>query len=172
MKVIKRMDDVVSKLCEYMSFGASAMILVVMVVVVADVAMRIMFNSPIIGVMEIIKMAIPVIAFFMFPWATHEFRHVRSTVIYAHVPIKVRMVIDILAYIAGALLFVLIVVASYPELITAIRINEFEGEGALRVVTWPTRALIIVSSGLVSWQMLRCAVMTIVHPPEEVPADY
>ncbi|NLW78267.1 MAG: TRAP transporter small permease [Ruminococcaceae bacterium] len=168
---IKKADNIVSKICEYMSFGGSLMILVVMVLVVADVLARIFFHAPIIGVMEIIKMAIPVIAFFMFPWATHQFRHVRSTVVYGKLPVKGRMVVDCIAYAAGGVLFVMIVIASWPELTTALRVNEFEGEGALRVVTWPTRVLIIVSSVLVAWQMVRCFVMSILHPTTEVPVE-
>jgi TRAP-type mannitol/chloroaromatic compound transport system permease small subunit len=140
--------------------------------VVADVFSRIMFNAPIIGVMEIIKMTIPVIAFFMFPWATHESRHVRSTIIYGNVPTKVRVIIDFVAYMLGMVLFILIIVSSWPEFLNSAAINEFEGEGALRVITWPTRGLIIFSSFLIALQMLRCAVMTVLRPPIDIPTDY
>ena len=92
-----KVDAVATKISSYMSFGASATVVVVMLTVTADVVGRYFFNTPLTGVMEIIKMAIPVIAFFMFPWATHESRHVRSTVLYMHLPQKVRMVIDVLA---------------------------------------------------------------------------
>ena len=66
-KIIKKIDWFIEKFSEIMSFCASLMILVVMVAVVADVLGRLIFNSPVVGVMEIVKMAIPIIAFFMFP---------------------------------------------------------------------------------------------------------
>lgn len=170
-KIIKKIDWFIEKFSEIMSFCASLMILVVMVAVVADVLGRLIFNSPVVGVMEIVKMAIPIIAFFMFPWATHEFRHVRSTIFYGRMPMSTRIILDVIFYGMGALFFALIVRGSWPELLQAIKIGEFEGEGSLRVATWPTRLLIVVSSALVTWQMLRCLVMSIIDPQEEVPVE-
>jgi TRAP-type mannitol/chloroaromatic compound transport system permease small subunit len=148
------------------------MIIAVMAMVVADVTGRVVLNSPIVGVMEVIKMAIPVIAFFMFPWATHESRHVRSTVFYGKLSKNGRAVIDVITYMAGAVLFILIVRATWPDFLTAVRIGEIEGEGALRIITWPTRFLIIFSSVLVAWQMLRCAVFAVMGTSEKTPVKY
>ena len=161
IKIIKKIDAFISKICGSMSYGASAMILVVMVIVCSDVFMRGVFNTPIIGVVEIIRMALPVIAFFMFPWATHLIRHVRSLMLYTHMPPRARLIIDVAAYSAGVCMFILVVYASWPDLFRSISLKEFEGDGALRVVTWPTRALIIFSSVMIAWQMARCAVLAI-----------
>jgi len=144
-----------------MSYGASAMILVVMVIVCMDVFMRGAFNTPIIGVIEIIRMALPVIAFFMFPWATHLLRHVRSLMLYARMPAFAKLAVDIFAYGVGVVLFILLVYASWPDLLRSYNMHEFEGDGALRVLTWPTRALIVFSSVLIAWQMFRCGTIAI-----------
>lgn len=170
-KAINTIDNGIKKFSLGLSFCASVMILVVMVAVCADVIGRKLFNHPITGIMEIIKMSIPVIAFFMVPWATYQFRHVRSTIIYGRFSIKGRIVIDVIAYGLGALFFFVLAYATWPELVQSIRVGEFEGEGALRIVTWPTRFLIFVSGVVTTWQMVRCLIMSIVDPQEEVPIE-
>ena len=169
---VKRADGFVSGFCGYLSYGASIMILIVMVLVVADVLFRGLFNHPLTGVMEIVRMAIPVIAFFMAPWATHEYRHVRSTVFYMHMPRNLRITVDVLAYAIGAVIFGMLAVASWSGMLRAYSINEFDGEGALRVITWPTRALIVLSGLLVSGQMIRCLVLSVGKPSDTKAADF
>ena len=170
-KTITAIDRALEKFSAALSFCASLIIMVVMVVVVADVICKKLFNAPITWVMEIVKMSIPIIAFFMIPWATYEFRHVRSTILYGRFPLIGRIVIDVAAYGLGALLFLLLLYGTWPELVTAVATGEFEGEGALRIVTWPTRLLIFISSAVTVWQMVRCVVMSILDPKEEVPIE-
>jgi len=44
------------------------------------------------------------------------------------------------------LLFAAIAYASFPEAVDAYRIGEYEGEGALRIYTWPIRFLIVITA--------------------------
>ena len=155
-KVINTIDHGVAKFSLGLSFCASIMILIVMIAVCADVIGRKVFNHPITGIMEIIKMSIPVIAFFMVPWATYQFSHVRS---------------DVIAYAMGIIFFVALAYGTWPELLQSIRVGEFEGEGALRIATWPTRILIFISATVTAWQMVRCLIMSIIDPQEEVPIE-
>ena len=170
-KVINTIDHGVAKFSLGLSFCASIMILIVMIAVCADVIGRKVFNHPITGIMEIIKMSRPVIAFFMVPWATYQFSHVRSTIIYGRLPLKGRIVIDVIAYAMGIIFFVALAYGTWPELLQSIRVGEFEGEGALRIATWPTRILIFISATVTAWQMVRCLIMSIIDPQEEVPIE-
>jgi TRAP-type mannitol/chloroaromatic compound transport system permease small subunit len=52
--------------------------------------------------------------------------------------------------------FIGVVLSTWPSFLDAWRIGEYEGEGALRVPTWPVRGLVLVMSafGAVAYLMM------------------
>ena len=61
-------------------------------------------------------------------------------------PAFVKKLLRTFAYALGSMLFAAIGYASFPEAVDAMRIGEYEGEGALRIYTWPIRFLIVVTA--------------------------
>ena len=58
---------------------------------------------------------------------------------------------NVMAYGAGFLLFLAIVIRSWDPFVSAFINKDYEGEGALRMLTWPTRLSIIIGSALSLW---------------------
>ena len=109
-----------------------------------DVTGRGLFSSPIPGTKEIIQNSIVAITFLQLPLAVYSGSMLRTTVLADAVPASIRRLLRTLGYILGALFFTGLLLSSYEPLIDAIRIGEYEGEGALRVPTWPVRGLIFL----------------------------
>lgn len=162
------------KFCAFLSYCGTVMVFFLMFLIVADVVGRVGFNHPVTGTPEIVKNAISVIAFFMMAWAAYEDRHVRSTMIVDRMPPLGKRILDIIAHTTGALLFIGIIISSWKPTLLAIKILEFEGEGALRVPTYPVRIVIIIGSALTAYQCIVKLIETIrsfKQPAAEVEGD-
>jgi len=111
-------------------------------------------NLSIRGTPEIVKLSIVGIVFLQLAYTLHEGRHVRSTVLVDRAPPAVGIALTLTAHLMGAFMCVLIMWSSWDNMLTAWRIGEYEGEGALRVPVGPSRTLIIVGSALFGIQFL------------------
>lgn len=116
-------------------------------VILADVLGRIVgFSFQ--GTVELVANSIVAIVFLQFPLTIVRGRFLRSTVVYEAVSDRGRQVIDLLSCVLGLGIFVAIAWGGWADMITSFRIGEFEGEGALRVPVYPTRAIIFAMSVL------------------------
>ncbi len=144
---------------ERLIFGMNVMgtvwIFLLILLVVADVAGRILFRSPIAGTAELCKTANPGIAFLQVTYVLWLGNHIRTTVILDRVSSTWRMLLDILAAAAGILMFAAIFYSNLSMTWLAWKIWEYEGEGALRVPTAPIRTMILVGSACMIIQFLR-----------------
>jgi len=116
------------------------------ILIFLDVAGRSFFTQPIPGTKEIIQNSIVAITFLQLPLAIYSGSMLRTTVFADAVPASIRRVLRTLGYLLGVALFVGLVISSYEPFLDAYRIGEYEGEGALRVPTWPLRGLILLTS--------------------------
>jgi TRAP-type C4-dicarboxylate transport system permease small subunit len=129
-----------------------------MSIIVIDVGGRAFFNMPLRGTVEIVRNSVPGIAFFLLPWAIVKQTLLRSTMIIDRVPPGVVRIINILTYSIGFLILFSIVTESWEPFVRAFVNNEFEGEGALRVPTWPTRLGILIGCSLSAWHCLHLVI--------------
>lgn len=116
-------------------------------VILADVLGRII-GFAVQGTVELVANSIVAIVFLQFPLTIARGSFLRSTVIYDAVPDRGRQIIDLFSCLLGLGIFVAIAWGGWADMITSFRIGEFEGEGALRVPVYPTRAIIFVMSVL------------------------
>ena len=114
-------------------------------VIVADVIGRSTGHS-LQGTAEIVANSIVAIVFLQFPLAIERGYFLRATLLYDYFPASIRGLLDIVAYLLGAWLFVAMAWGGWSDMITGYRIGEFEGEGALRVPVYPVRAVIFIMS--------------------------
>ena len=70
----------------------------------------------------------------------------QTTIFADAVPHSVRRLLRTFGSVLGALFFIGLVLSTYEPAYDAWRIGEYEGEGALRVPTWPVRCLVLVMS--------------------------
>lgn len=116
------------------------------VLIFLDVGGRSLFDQPIPGTKEIIQNSIVAITFLQLPLAIYSGSMLRTTVFADAVPSAFRRILRTIGYSLGVALFIGLVLSSYEPFVDAYRIGEYEGEGALRVYTWPLRGLILLTS--------------------------
>ena len=160
MMIMKRIDHIIRKSNAVLSFGGALWILLLMLVVVADVFMRAVFNSPILGVADLARNSVVGIACLMLPWAMACDSHIRSDIVVGNVRKSVAKVLHIFAYLVGLAVFVGIFYSGFDPFIHAVTTGAFEGEGAVRIVTWPTRLLILVGAFFSAYH---CLLLVLAH---------
>ncbi len=134
--------------------AATAWIIFLMLLVVADVAGRNLIGRPIAGVPEMVKFSIIGIVFLQIAHTHASGQMIRSdgllSVILARRP-RLGHVMDALAQILGAVLTVALAWTVWPRLIKAWERNEFEGAvGHFVLPVWPFLVIIIAGSVLLS----------------------
>ncbi len=111
--------------------------------VTADVVLRGVFNAPITGVVEIIKNSIVIMVFLQMGYVVFSDSMLRADFFIQHLSLMWRRMIDAANSLAGAFLFGLMAYACVEPMLGALERGEFEGEGALRIITWPIYCILI-----------------------------
>ncbi len=152
-------DNIQTRVSKILHIVSSAWVLVLAVIILVDVVGRAVFNHPLLGTAEIIKNSVVAILFLQIPLAILVGAMLRTTIILDWVGSRFRAAIELVACSLGLLFFVALVVGSYEPLLEAWRIGEYEGEGAMRVPTYPVRAIVlamaVLSASIFSWQIFR-----------------
>ena len=127
---------------------------VITVLISCDIIGRVAFNSPIIGVPEIVKVSIVAIAWMQMAYTLKIGGHLRSEIILDRLPSKGRAIVNLMAYSMGAFIFAMVIFSGWGNMIESWRIGEFEGELPVRVPTYPVRTLLLLGAALTSIQFL------------------
>jgi len=143
--VIEHIDRVVGRISTWLAFLGGGALGLLAVLIIVDIVGR-QIGSPIRGIVEIAAMTVAAAAFLTIPYAMRVRGHVRSTIVTARIPHSVRRWFEVLAFTIGATAFIVLAFSSFEPMITAFTAASYEGEGALRVPTAPTRTIIFVSS--------------------------
>lgn len=129
-----------------MSFVGSVIIFITMLIIVYDIIMRQVFNSPFLGTAELIRNSIVIIVFLQITNTLMQGRHIRTTLIVDRLSHKGKLILYTFAAVLGLILFTLIAYSGFQPAITSILEGQYEGEGALRVPTFPARFAIVIGS--------------------------
>jgi TRAP-type C4-dicarboxylate transport system permease small subunit len=121
------------------------------VIIVVDVVGRYLFGSPLLGTTEIVKNSIVTITFLQIPLAVYRGDMIRTTIVYDRLNANTQRYFRTLMYFTGLIFFLAIAFSSITPAFEAFQVNEYEGEGALRVPTYPVRILIVVNSFFVAY---------------------
>lgn len=121
-------------------------VLALAVVIMIDVVGRAGFNSPFLGASEIIKNSVVSIALMQLPLAILMDSMLRTTVLTERFGPLGRWLSRTLCGLLGCALFLLIAWAGWQPALSAFAVGEYEGEGAMRVPTWPVRFLLVGTS--------------------------
>ena len=124
------------------------------VLISCDILGRVLFNSPIVGVPEVVKISVVGIVWLQMAHTLKIGGHLRSDVILARLSPKTRSIVDLIAYTLGAIVFGLIVFSGWNTMIMAWQLGEFEGEEPARIPTYPLRTIVLLGAALTSLQFL------------------
>lgn len=146
---------------------SAAWVIVIALIIVVDVAGRYLFGSPLLGTTEIIKNSIVTITFLQIPLAVYRGDMIRTTFVYDRLKPKTQRYFRALTYITGLIFFLAVAWSSITPAYEAFLVSEYEGEGALRVPTYPVRILIVVNSLFVGYIYAVMLVRDWTNPAEQ-----
>jgi TRAP-type C4-dicarboxylate transport system permease small subunit len=81
-----------------------------------------------------------------------------------HLPDKVQRTLLAIGYLLGAAFFLMIITGGWEESIASYVEGEYEGEGALRVPSWPARWTVLIGSGVAMMNYLVMAYIDVFKP--------
>src|SRR3546814_1081752 len=130
---IHRLAEVVSK---FLMVVAAMWSFVLAFYILIDVIAR-NLNVPIEGTSEIVTNSIVVVVFLQLAYCVHAKGMLRADFLLAMMGPRLQRGLDIAGYLLAGAFFAALVYGSFPGALEAWVENEFEGDGALRVPTWP-----------------------------------
>ncbi|PJE37055.1 hypothetical protein CVM52_08855 [Pseudooceanicola lipolyticus] len=138
-----RLQTAIARWAHILSAG---WVFVLALLIIADVLGRTLFLHPIAGTKEILQNSVIAVTFLQLPLAIYSGSMLRTTLLLDHLGPRGALVLRIFAWLLGAGLFAAIAYASFSPALTAVRLGEYEGEGAMRIYTWPVRFLLVGTS--------------------------
>lgn len=155
------LSDRVSKflmvLAAMWAFGLTFLIL-------ADIIGRGAFDSPINGTAELVTASIVIIVFLQAGYAIRSRSMLHADFLVVHLPPVVQRTLLAIGYLLGAAFFMMIITGGWEESIRSFTEGEYEGEGALRVPSWPARWTVLLGSALALINYLVMAYLDIFKP--------
>ncbi len=139
-------SPIIKKLAEFIHVISAFWVLIIALIIFVDVIGRAFFDKPLLGTVEILKNSIVAITFLQLPLAIYSETMLQTTIFYDMVRKRLRKFMRTLSSVLGFLFFALLVYSSWEPFLEAFSIGEYEGEGALRVPTYPVRFLIVLTS--------------------------
>lgn len=143
--MLDRWSDLTAK--ALLAFAATLAFLLSFLVV-ADVVGRTVFSSPVKGTPEIVSMSIVIICFLQASYAIRSGGMLHVDVIPALLPARLHQALAALGCLLGAAFFAVVLYGGLEPFAHAWSSNEYEGEGALRIPTWPARLAVLLGAGL------------------------
>jgi TRAP-type C4-dicarboxylate transport system permease small subunit len=157
--MLARIDRLVSIVSVVFASLGAALIGLLALTVVADVVGR-QIGVPVTGIVEMAAQTVVISAFLTIPYVMRRGGHIRATVLVSRTPPVVRKTLEALAYIIGAIIFALLAYAAWEAFTEDFVKASYEGEGALRIPTWPSRLTIFLASILMILESLLAATKT------------
>lgn len=124
-----------------------------------DVVGRSLFTRPIPGTKEIIQNSVVAITFLQLPLAIYSGSMLRTSIFADAVPPFLRKLLRTFGALLGLIFFIGLIWSTWPAFADAYRIGEYEGEGALRVPTWPVRGTVLVMSIFGAWAYISMIIL-------------
>ena len=116
--------------------------------VMGNILGRAIFDAPIYGTAEIVAASIVIVVFLQAGYAIRSRSMLKADFLVIHLPDVVQRTLLSVGYLLGAVFFLMIITGGWEESILSYVEGEYEGEGALRVPSWPARWTVLIGSAL------------------------
>ena len=116
--------------------------------VLGDIVGRGAFDRPIYGTVEMVSASVVIIVFLQAGYAIRSRSMLKADFLVIHLPDRIQRILLAFGYLLGAVFFLMIITGGWEESIRSFVDGEFEGEGALRVPSWPARWTVLLGSAL------------------------
>lgn len=145
-------------LADGMNAVGTVWIFVLMLMIVADIGGRFLFNAPIPGVTELVSLSIVGIVFLQIASTVRAGRLTRSDAALAGWRVRrpaIAKMIELISYGLGASLLGILAHASWPAFVRAWTHEEYVGSlGYFTAPTWPVRFVVLLGSVVLALQFL------------------
>lgn len=141
-----RIDRWLGAFARSMHMLAAVWLFMLAFLILADVVGRDLFNAPIQGTAELVSNSIVAIAFLQLSHSIRMRGMLRAEFLDAYLPAWLMRGFSMLGYLLAIALFIAIAYASWEPMLNAWEIKEYQGDGALRVPTYPVRMIIVAMS--------------------------
>ena len=148
------MDRAFNALLAALNAFASLWILFLVALISADVIGRGVFNWPLPGVPEIVRLSLVAVFWLQVAYTLRTGRHLRTTMILDRLSEPARRMVLVLNAVFGTLLFAAIAYWAFFDAVRAWETDEFEGEHPVRIPTWPLWWSLVIGAMLTSIQYL------------------
>ena len=130
-------------------------------VIMADIFSNNVYGQPIYGVREIVMNSIVMIVFMQVGYAIRSHSMLRADTLLLVLPLTVRRIFLAIGYALGAAFFVFVIIGGVEAAAYAWTAGSFEGEGALRVPTWPAHFAVLIGSAVAAVNYLVAALIDV-----------
>jgi len=151
-------------ICKFLMVIAAIWAFVLSFYILLDVVLRNM-DMPIQGTSEIVTNSIVVVVFLQLAYGVHLRAMIRADFLMKFIGPGLQRWFNLFGYIVAAVFFLSVVYGTYPGAIEAWVTGQFEGEGALRVPTWPARFAVVAGCFLAGINYILLAITELVDPP-------
>jgi TRAP-type C4-dicarboxylate transport system permease small subunit len=149
--MLARLNDWIIK---GMLVAAATLAFLLCFVVVADVLGRDLFGRPVKGTKEMVEASIVIVCFLQAAYAIRSGGMLRADFVTSTLPPRMQAILALVGALFGAAFFALVCWGSLEPAAHAWTSNEFEGEGALRIPSWPARFIVVIGTALAAIQYL------------------
>lgn len=104
-----------------------------------DVGARLLLNRPFPGTAELVATGLAIMLFLQAPYSILHKKLLRVTFVFDASGAIGRSVLNVIAYLAGAVFFLALAVTSWEPMVDSVRRLEFYGMDAFRIPAWPLR---------------------------------
>ena len=132
--------------------------------VMANIVGRYVFDYPIYGTAEMVAASIVIIVFLQVGYAIRSRSMLQADFLVIHLPEGVQRILLAIGYLLGAAFFLMIITGGWEESVLSYVEGEYEGEGALRVPSWPARWTVLGGSALAMINYLVMAYIDLFKP--------
>jgi TRAP-type C4-dicarboxylate transport system permease small subunit len=108
--------------------------------------------------------SIVIVVFLQVGYAIRSRSMLKADFLVVLLPEKVQRILLAVGYLLGAGFFLMIITGGWEASVRSIVEGEFEGEGALRVPSWPARWTVMIGSALALLNYLVMAYLDVFRP--------
>ncbi|MFQ6004651.1 MAG: TRAP transporter small permease [Woeseia sp.] len=134
------------RIAQWCHLVSALWVVVLALIIFVDVTGRYLFATPLLGATEVIMNSVVSITFLQLPLAIYRGGMLRTTLILDAVKPKSQRLLRTAGNLLGLVFFVAAAYSSWQPFVDAWQIGEYEGEGALRVPTYPVRFLLVITT--------------------------
>ncbi len=151
--------DVFGALIVWMNGAGVIWVFALMFLICADIIGLQVFGRPIRGVPEMVSLSLVACVFLQIAFAVRQRRLTRAEIVIGRLEQRSPRVaadLDACLCAVGAVMFALLAVGAWPDLVRAIRTREFAGAvGMFTVQVWPIKLLVVAGSVVAALEFLR-----------------